>query len=169
MINEDIKPKDFAFIPEREERKFEENLKDEDPNKYLEYLSIKLLLLYSLRTDILFQDSMFKYVKDEIDSYYLIDLHVYKRTNAARVWGNFDNTKTFVESPEKQKKIRPASSPERLQKKRRTKINDHENGELILPEEGTLEMSKKLPKLVNRKTIGSIKLEPISKPFQKRY
>ena len=35
MINEDIKPKDFAFIPEREERKFEENLKDEDPNKYL--------------------------------------------------------------------------------------------------------------------------------------
>ena len=24
MINEDIKPKDFAFIPEREERKFEE-------------------------------------------------------------------------------------------------------------------------------------------------
>lgn len=64
MINEDIKPKDFAFIPEREERKFEENLKDEDPNQYLEYLSIKLLLLYSLRTDTLFVDSMFKYVKD---------------------------------------------------------------------------------------------------------
>lgn len=35
MINEDIKPKDFMFVPERDERNFEEVLKDEDPKKYL--------------------------------------------------------------------------------------------------------------------------------------
>lgn len=30
MINENIKPKDFMFVPEREERKFEEDLKKKD-------------------------------------------------------------------------------------------------------------------------------------------
>ena len=104
MINEDIKPKDFLFIPEREERKFEEVLKDEDPQKYLEYLSLKMTLLFSLRSDILFKDAMFKFVKDEIDSYYLVDVQVYSRTSGSKVWGNYDNTKTFVESPEKEKK-----------------------------------------------------------------
>lgn len=94
---------------------------------------------------------------------------MYQKTNATKVWGNFDNTKTFIESPEKQKKMRPASSPERLQKKRRTKVEDQDYGGLILPDEGEVETSKRLPKLVNRKTIGSIKLEPITKPFYKRY
>lgn len=35
MINEDIKSKDYMFVPEREERKYEEILKEEDPKKYL--------------------------------------------------------------------------------------------------------------------------------------
>lgn len=112
MINEDIKPKDFMFIPERDERKFEENLKEEDHKKYLEYLSLKLVLLYSLRTDVLFNDSIFKFVKDEIDTYYLVDIQVYSKGRSSRIWGNCDNTKTFAESPVKDKKrIRPTSSP----------------------------------------------------------
>ncbi len=36
-----------------------------------------MALLYSLKTDTLFKNSLFKYVKDEIDSYYLIDIQVY--------------------------------------------------------------------------------------------
>lgn len=36
-----------------------------------------MALLYSLKTDILFKNSLFKYVKDEIDSYYLVDIQVY--------------------------------------------------------------------------------------------
>lgn len=60
-----------------------------------------MALLFSLKTDILFRESLFKFVKDEIDSYYLVDIQVYSKTNAAKLWGNYDNTKTFLESPEK--------------------------------------------------------------------
>lgn len=81
-----------------------------------------MALLYSLKTDILFRDSLFKFVKDEIDSYYLVDIQVYEKTSASKLWGTYDNTKTFLESPEKEKKkIRPTSSPERLQKFREAK------------------------------------------------
>jgi hypothetical protein len=123
MINEDIKPKDFLFIPEREERRYEEELKDEDPHKYLEYISLKLLLLYSLKTDLLFNDTLFKFVKDEIDSYYLVDIQVYSKGNAGELWGSYDNTKTFQELTGK-KKIRPSSSPERIQKSKQSKSKD---------------------------------------------
>lgn len=71
-----------------------------------------MALLYSLKTDILFRDALFKFVKDEIDSYYLVDIQVYSKTTASKLWGTFDNTKAFLESPEKEKKkIRPTSSP----------------------------------------------------------
>ena len=84
---------------------------------------MKLVLLYSLRTDTLFKNSLFKFVKDEIDSYYLVDVQVYSKGSANKVWGIFDNTKAYMESPEKpeKKKIRPTSSPERLQKYRESK------------------------------------------------
>lgn len=39
---------------------------------------------------------MFKFVKDEIETYYLVDLQVYAKTNGGKVWGNFDHTKAFV-------------------------------------------------------------------------
>jgi hypothetical protein len=38
------------FIPEREERKFEEDLKKKDEREYLKYISLKMLLIYSLKT-----------------------------------------------------------------------------------------------------------------------
>ena len=81
------------------------------------------MLLYSLRTDILFKDALFKFVKDDIDSYYLVDVQVYNKGSANRVWGIFDNSKAYMESPEKpeKKKIRPTSSPERLQRYRESK------------------------------------------------
>ena len=84
---------------------------------------MKLVLLYSLRTDVLFKDALFKFVKDDIDSYYLVDVQVYKKGSANRVWGIFDNSKAYMESPERpeNKKIRPTSSPERLQKYREVK------------------------------------------------
>lgn len=83
------------FVPERDERNFEEVLKDEDPKRYLEYICLKLVLLYSLRTDILFKDSLFKFVKDEIDSYYMVDVQVYSKGTANKVWGIFDNSKAY--------------------------------------------------------------------------
>ena len=45
------------------------------------------------------KDCTFKFVKDEIETYYLVDLQVFSRTTASRVWGNFDKTKAFIESP----------------------------------------------------------------------
>jgi len=35
-------------------------------------------------------------VKDEIDSYYLVDIQVYSKTSAAKIWGTYDNTKNFL-------------------------------------------------------------------------
>lgn len=55
-----------------------------------------MALLYSLKTDILFRDALFKFVKDEIDSYYLVDIQVYSKTTATKLWGTFDNTKAFL-------------------------------------------------------------------------
>ena len=53
----------------------------------------------------------------------MVDVQVYSRGVANRVWGIFDNSKAYLESPEKpeKKKIRPSSSPERLQKYRESK------------------------------------------------
>ena len=55
MINEDIKPKDFLYISEKEERTYEEKLRETDEKDYLLYISLKLMLLYSLRTEIGFE------------------------------------------------------------------------------------------------------------------
>lgn len=58
-----------------------------------------MALLYSLKSDILFRDALFKFVKDEIDSYYLVDVQVYSRSSSAKLWGTYDTTKAFLESP----------------------------------------------------------------------
>lgn len=92
------------------------------------------MLLYSLRTDTLFRDSIFKFVKDEIDSYYMVDVQVYEKGTASKVWGIYDNSKAYLESPEKpeKKRIRPTSSPERLQKYREAKRTKPLNVEPVL-------------------------------------
>lgn len=92
IINEDIKQKDFMFVSEKDERVFEDQLKEKDRKAYLEYLSLKLLLLYSLKTDVLLESCLFKYIKGEGDTYYLTDIQLYKKTSAGRVWGEFKHT-----------------------------------------------------------------------------
>lgn len=115
MINENIKPKDFMFIPEREERKFEEELKKKNEKEYLKYISLKFLLIYSLKTDILLEKCLFKFMKDQKTGYYyMVDIQAYQKSSASKLWGDFDKKK--AESPTKAAvKRRPASSPEKLQ------------------------------------------------------
>jgi len=51
IMNGEIKPNDLGFVLERDESDFEESLKKLNHKKYLEYLSVKLLLLHSFRSD----------------------------------------------------------------------------------------------------------------------
>jgi hypothetical protein len=89
IINEDIKQKDFMYILEKDERIYEDQLKEKDRKAYLEYLSLKLLLLYSLKTDTLLESCLFKYIKGEGETYYLTDIQLFKRSSAAKIWGEF--------------------------------------------------------------------------------
>jgi hypothetical protein len=84
---------------------------------YLEYISIKLLLAYSIKTDVLIKNSLFKYIKGEGNSYYLTDIQVYEKGRAVYVWGEVrqPEKERIPTSPGKQR-VRPSSSPERLQK-----------------------------------------------------
>ncbi len=79
---------------------------------YLEYISTKLLLLYSIKTDILVKNALVKFIKGENNSFYLTDIQVYERGKAATVWGEIRHCETAQQenSPSKQKK-RPTSSP----------------------------------------------------------
>lgn len=119
MINENIKPKDFMFVLEREERMFEEDLKKSNEKDYLKYLALKFLLIYSLKTDILLEKCLFKFMRDPKNSYYyIIDIQAYQKTSATKLWGEFEKKK--AESPTKTNvKRRPASSPEKIQTRRR--------------------------------------------------
>lgn len=54
---------------------------------YLEYISIKLILLYSIKTDSLITSAMFKYIKGDPNSFYLTDIQVYNKTKANGLWG----------------------------------------------------------------------------------
>ena len=87
IINEDIKPKDFMFVSEKEERSYEDRLRQEDVKSYLEYLAMKLILLFSVKTDTLIKSSLFKFIKGEGNSFYLTDIQVYDKDNAAHFWG----------------------------------------------------------------------------------
>lgn len=50
-------------------------------------------------------------------NYYIVDLQVYQKVSAAKLWGEFEKKKT--DSPTKAPvKRRPASSPEKLQTKK---------------------------------------------------
>lgn len=51
------------------------------------------------------------------DNYYIVDLQVYQKNSATKLWGEFEKKKS--ESPTKAAvKRRPASSPEKLQNKK---------------------------------------------------
>jgi hypothetical protein len=94
---------------------------------------LKFLLIHSLKTDILLEKCLFKFMKDPKTGYYYItDLQVYHKTSATRLWGEFDKKK--AESPTKAAvKRRPTSSPERIQsKKMPTESQNEENVNLEL-------------------------------------
>ncbi len=48
---------------------------------------MKLVLLYSMKTDILIESSLFKYIKAEDGGFFLTDIQVYTKTRANLVWG----------------------------------------------------------------------------------
>ena len=75
------------FVSQKDERIYEDQLKEKDRKAYLEYLSLKLLLLYSLKTDVLLESCLFKYIKGTGDSYYLTDIQLYKKSSAGKIWG----------------------------------------------------------------------------------
>ena len=50
IIHEEIKSKDFMFVTEKDERAYEDRLREKDLKLYLEYIAIKMILLYSLKT-----------------------------------------------------------------------------------------------------------------------
>lgn len=75
------------FISEKDERIFEDQLKEKNRKAYLEYLSLKLILLYSLKTDVLLESCLFKYIKGEGETYYLTDVQLYKKSSAGKIWG----------------------------------------------------------------------------------
>lgn len=119
IINEDIKPKDFMYLTEREERCFEDSMKEKDIKGYLEYISTKLLLLYSIKSDVLVTSALFKFIRGEAGTFYLTDIQVYRKTRAATLWGDIrhyskEGSPLRGASPKKTAQ-RPASSPERLE------------------------------------------------------
>lgn len=99
------------FIPQREERKFQEDLKKKSQKEYLKYLALKFLLIYSIKTDILLEKCLFKFIKDpKTGYYYIVDIQAYRKASASKLWGEFEKKK--AESPTKPPiKRRPASSP----------------------------------------------------------
>ena len=66
---------------------YEDQLKEKDVRKYLEYLSMKLILLYSMKTDVLIESALFKYIKGDSEGFYLTDIQVYSKGKATMLWG----------------------------------------------------------------------------------
>jgi hypothetical protein len=130
IINEDIKPKDFMYVSEKEERNYEDRLRERDVKSYLEYISTKMLLLYSIKTDVLVKSALFKYIKGEGNSYYLSDIQVYEKGKASFIWGDIrNNEQSRVETSPTKKAIRPTSSPDRMQNSPSKKDRIDENRE----------------------------------------
>ena len=50
MLVGDLKSTDFDFIPEKEEQEYEEKLKKTLSAKFLQYLALKIALVYSKKT-----------------------------------------------------------------------------------------------------------------------
>ena len=119
-----------------------------------------MLLLYSLRTDVLFEESLFKFIKDESDCFYLTDIQVYKKSQSTKVWGFYTERKAHSPSKGKMRR-RPASSPERLQRKVDMPEDSPKEdcGALIMPKDSPRKKCKSVFSRV--KTSGFLKLEPI--------
>lgn len=75
------------FVTEKDERAYEDRLREKDLKLYLEYIAIKMILLYSLKTEVLIKSSLFKFIKGQGSSFYLTDIQVYEKGKAASFWG----------------------------------------------------------------------------------
>ena len=105
------------YVSEKEERRYEDELREKSVKLYLEYIGIKMLLLYSVKTDVLIKSSLLKFIKGEGNNFYLTDIQVYDKGKAHYLWGDIRHMeqKRVNTSPSRQMP-RPSSSPERIQK-----------------------------------------------------
>jgi len=46
-----------------------------------------MILLYSLKSDLLIKSALFKFIKGEGSSFYLTDIQLYSKESAASIWG----------------------------------------------------------------------------------
>lgn len=116
IMSEEIKQKDFLFVQEKEEHAFEDGLKEQDPKRYLQYISIKMLLLYSIRTDVVLENCLCKYISGLGGTYYLTDIYLYKKSLPQTLWGLAP--RQSAQLPPVKERQRPSSSPDRM-------INNH--------------------------------------------
>ena len=88
ILNEEVKHNESSFVPEKEEYEYEDFLKKSDSQSYLEYLAIKLLLLYSFNNEKAIEEATFKFCKSCVgDGYYPVDLDVHKHCDREWIWG----------------------------------------------------------------------------------
>ena len=104
---------------------------------------MKMILLYSLKSDVLIKSALFKFIKGEAGSFYLTDIQPQSKESAASIWGELRTSQPVqqrtVTSPGKPK-LRPSSSPEKLQKFERKegladKGREDRSGSLLLSKE----------------------------------
>ena len=89
-----------------------------------------MILLYSLKTEVLLKSSLFKFIKGQGSSFYLTDIQVYEKGKAASFWGEVRNSEhTRATTSPGKPKIRPSSSPEKMKKieKVEEKVRDDPN------------------------------------------
>lgn len=73
------------YILEEEELDFEEELKQKNFREYLEYLSLKIILLHSRNKELIISKAVFKYVSHR-KYYYIWDVRVEKMENSDEFW-----------------------------------------------------------------------------------
>lgn len=92
-------------MAEKDEFAFEEGLLKQNVKQFLEYMSLKLVLLNSLSGYKTIWDCCFRWVKGNGNYYYFVDLDVYKFTEKHKVWGveaqdaNIPSRVTLKEKP----------------------------------------------------------------------
>ena len=125
IIHEEIKEDEFGFVGEREEFDFEDQLMKENNKKYLDYVSLKLLLLNSLSGYKTIWDCCFKFVKGNGDYYYFVDLEVYGFAEKQKIWGY--NLESQTVNHRQSLKERPLNKEQRVFRPRLSNLEELSN------------------------------------------
>jgi hypothetical protein len=159
IMSEEIKQKDFLFVQEREELAFEDSLRDKDPKRYLQYISIKMLLLYSIRTDVVPENCLCKFISGPAGTYYLTDIHLYKKSPPLTLWGVAPRQNAPL--PPVKERQRPTSSPDRMFN--RAVIKTDENREDRSISYKLMRENERVKRMMGErmKTASTYKLQPI--------